>query len=251
MSRTCEESHEAQRHSRRSGRTSGLVAQEGKLNELDQMRAKMVGVREKIKTCEERFYFLKLPYSSLGARLALCDSGQTRLRLEHHKLPAHRRDRLASLGTIADTHDIAVSTAYNAINNMVIDTVAQDQDRLASLGTIADTHDIAVSTAYNAINNMVIDTVAQDQKAKTKHTWGIVTLAGQLIDSSGTMLGGNHHVSCNGMSSKLQAKTMSPQDSEKAACTLEAVQQQLGDIEAAVERLTEADQKPNSISRSS
>jgi len=31
------------------------------------------------------------------------------------------------------------------------------------------------------------------QKAKTKHTWGIVTLAGQLIDSSGTMAGGGDH----------------------------------------------------------
>ncbi|OAX41432.1 hypothetical protein K503DRAFT_780642 [Rhizopogon vinicolor AM-OR11-026] len=65
------------------------------------------------------------------------------------------------------------------------------------------------------------------------------------------MPGGNHYVSRNGMSSKLQAETMSPQDSEQAARTLEAAQQQLRNIEVEVERFTQlvqdlrARSKPN------
>ncbi|KAG2749141.1 Smc hinge domain-containing protein, partial [Suillus brevipes Sb2] len=35
--------------------------------------------------------------------------------------------RLGSLGTIPDKYDIAVSTACGALNNMVVDTVAQGQ----------------------------------------------------------------------------------------------------------------------------
>ncbi|OAX31711.1 hypothetical protein K503DRAFT_805844 [Rhizopogon vinicolor AM-OR11-026] len=117
MSRTCEESHEAQRHSQRSGRTAGRVAQEGKLNELDQMRAKMADVREKIKT----YIYQHVAEQTPGQLTKFKQTGSID---EFHGRPA-------SLDTIADTYDIAVSTACSALNSMV-DTVAHGSSSCAS-----------------------------------------------------------------------------------------------------------------------
>ena len=74
--------------------------------------------------------------------------------------------------------------------------------------------------------------------------WRVVTLSGQLIDSSGTMSGGGNHVAKGGMSSKLASEAVSPQtlkvyekDSEEAARYLEEALQNLRRIEAEVENL--------------
>jgi structural maintenance of chromosome 4 len=74
--------------------------------------------------------------------------------------------------------------------------------------------------------------------------WRVVTLAGQLIDSSGTMSGGGTHISKGGMSSKLAKEGVTPQvlktyekESEEAARELEATLQQLRQVEAEVEEL--------------
>ncbi|KAI6017482.1 hypothetical protein EDC04DRAFT_2902566 [Pisolithus marmoratus] len=53
--------------------------------------------------------------------------------------------------------------------------------------------------------------------------WRVVTLAGQLINASGTMSGGGNHVACGGMSSKL-----------------EEAQKDLRSVEVEAERLTQA-----------
>lgn len=193
--------------------------------------------------------------------------------------------RLGSLGTIPDKYDIAVSTACGALNNMVVDTVAQGQacieflrkqnigrasfmvleklptdklnERVVTPEGVPRLFDLIkpkdprfASAFYKGVGNtLVADNLDQANRIAFggSKRWRVVTLAGQLIDSSGTMSGGGNHVSRGGMSSKLQAEAVSPQvlknyeqESEQAARSLEAAQQELRDIEAEAERLTQA-----------
>jgi structural maintenance of chromosome 4 len=74
--------------------------------------------------------------------------------------------------------------------------------------------------------------------------WRVVTLGGQLIDTSGTMSGGGNSVSRGGMSSKLQSDVVSPQvlrqyeeESDTAARELNTTLQELQEVEAEVARL--------------
>ncbi|OAX31236.1 hypothetical protein K503DRAFT_787972 [Rhizopogon vinicolor AM-OR11-026] len=124
----------------------------------------MADVREKMNTCEERFY--------------ACPQG-----------PA---SHLASLGMIPNTYDIAVSTACSALNNMDIDTVAQDQACIELL-----------------------------RKRNTGMTPGGVSRLFDLIKRKDPRFAVTFY-----------------KDSEQAARTLEAAQQQLRDIEGEIERLT-------------
>jgi structural maintenance of chromosome 4 len=80
-----------------------------------------------------------------------------------------------------------------------------------------------------------------------RRRWRVVTLGGQLIDTSGTMSGGGNTVSRGGMSSKLQSDAVSPQvlrqyeqDSDGTARELEAALQELRELEAEVERSVKA-----------
>jgi structural maintenance of chromosome 4 len=77
-----------------------------------------------------------------------------------------------------------------------------------------------------------------------RRRWWVVTLSGQLIDSSGTMSGGGNHVAKGGMSSKLASEAVSPQtlkayekESEEATQQLEEALQSLRRVEAEVENL--------------
>jgi len=74
--------------------------------------------------------------------------------------------------------------------------------------------------------------------------WRVVTLAGQLIDSSGTMSGGGNHVAKGGMSSKLAKEAVTPQvlktyekEREDVARDLEQALQTLREIETEVDEL--------------
>ena len=76
--------------------------------------------------------------------------------------------------------------------------------------------------------------------------WRVVTLAGQLIDASGTMSGGGNQVARGGMSSKFAPETVRPevlrgweQESEEATRQLDEAQKQLRSLEAEAERLTQ------------
>lgn len=76
--------------------------------------------------------------------------------------------------------------------------------------------------------------------------WRVVTLAGQLIDSSGTMSGGGNHVARGGMSSRLAPELVRPevlraweQESDEAGRVLDEAQKQLRGLEAEAERLTQ------------
>ncbi|KAG8744660.1 hypothetical protein FRC10_009693 [Ceratobasidium sp. 414] len=170
--------------------------------------------------------------------------------------------RLGSLGTIPDKYDVAVTTAAGALNNMVVDTVEQAQaciDHLRKYNAgranfyvlqklsvnprsmqsfqtpnnaprlfdlITPKEDKFAPAFYMALRDtLVADTLEQADKLAYSgpKRYRVVTLAGQLIDLSGTMSGGGTRVSRGGMSSKLAADQVSPetirkyeQDSEKA-----------------------------------
>ncbi|KAG1748816.1 hypothetical protein EDD22DRAFT_981854 [Suillus occidentalis] len=279
------------------------VEQEGKLSELNSLRTKKAEVEKKLGTCEEKFHAAQAGVQELRSKAAslrqkaeearasqAASTSQNRVLDSLTKLKQTGRidgfhGRLGSLGTIPDKYDIAVSTACGALNNMVVDTVAQGQacieflrkqnigrasfmvleklptdklnERVVTPEGVPRLFDLIkpkdprfASAFYKGVGNtLVADNLDQANRIAFggSKRWRVVTLAGQLIDSSGTMSGGGNHVSRGGMSSKLQAEAVSPQvlktyeqESEQAARSLEAAQQELRDIEAEAERLTQA-----------
>ena len=185
--------------------------------------------------------------------------------------------RLGSLGTIPDKYDVAISTACGALNNMVVDTVEQGQacieylrkqnvgrasfmvleklsqtsgmERIQTPENVPRLSDLIkpkeprfAAAFYKGVSNtLVADNLEQANRIAFggQRRWRVVTLAGQLIDSSGTMSGGGTHVARGGMSSKLAADAVSPdvlrtyeQDSEAAAQQLEQATQELRRLEA-------------------
>jgi structural maintenance of chromosome 4 len=186
------------------------------------------------------------------------------------------------LGTIPDKYDVAVSTACGALNSLVVDTVEQGQscieylrkqnvgrasfmvlEKLSSTGSlekIATPENVprlfdlikpkeprfAPAFFKGVGNTLVAEDLDQANRIAFggQRRWRVVTLSGQLIDSSGTMSGGGNHVAKGGMSSKLASEAVSPQtlkvyekDSEEAARYLEEALQNLRRIEAEVENL--------------
>ena len=103
---------------------------------------------------------------------------------------------------------------------------------------------------YKAVGNtLVADTLEQANRIAFggQRRWRVVTLAGQLIDSSGTMSGGGTTVQRGGMSSKLQSDSVSAdtlrryqQESETDARALEEAQQQFRELEARLDSLKQS-----------
>ncbi|KAI0066534.1 hypothetical protein BV25DRAFT_1849078 [Artomyces pyxidatus] len=191
--------------------------------------------------------------------------------------------RLGTLGTIDDKYDVAISTACGQLHNMVVDTVDQGQAcieylRNQNIGRasfiVLDKLNYGSSMApiqtpenaprlfdlikfkeerfkpafYKALSNtLVAQDLAQANRIAfgSQKRWRVVTLAGQLIDSSGTMSGGGNHVAKGGMSSKLAADAVSPdtlrgyeRDSEAVARQLDEAVQELKQAEAEVDAVT-------------
>ncbi|KAF9237097.1 RecF/RecN/SMC [Melanogaster broomeanus] len=191
--------------------------------------------------------------------------------------------RLGSLGTIPDKYDVAVSTACGALHNMVVDTVSQGQacinflrsqnvgrasfmileklstdklhERIQTPENVPRLFDLIkpkdskfAPAFYKAVGNtLVADDLEQANRIAFggAKRWRVVTLAGQLIDSSGTMSGGGNHVSRGGMSSKLAADAVRPevlrqyeQESEEAGKNLEEALRAMRALEGEAERLT-------------
>lgn len=177
---------------------------------------------------------------------------------------------------------MAISTACGALNNLVVDTVEQGQscieylrkqnvgrasfmvlDKLSSTnGLDKITTPENVPRLFDLIkpkeprfapaffkgvgNTLVADDLEQANRIAfgSQKRWRVVTLHGQLIDSSGTMSGGGNHVAKGGMSSKLAAEAVRPEtlkvyekESEEAAQQLELALQELRRIESEVEGL--------------
>ncbi|KAI9152471.1 Structural maintenance of chromosomes protein 4 [Blastocladiella emersonii ATCC 22665] len=144
------------------------------------------------------------------------------------------RDRLGNLGTVPGKFDVAVSTAVGNLDHIVVDTVATAQKCLDFLRTerlgranlicldklprydiqplqtpegvprlfdlvVVRGNDEALRQAfYHAMRDTLV-AADLDQANRIafngKRRWRVVTLDGQLIDTSGTMSGGGNHVS--------------------------------------------------------
>ena len=155
--------------------------------------------------------------------------------------------RLGDLGTIDDKYDVAVTTACGALNNLVVDTVDQGQaciehlrrnnvgrasfmvleklpprdlnpietpEGVPRLFDLIKFKDARFAPAFfkGVFNTLVAEDLVQAQRiGYGKKRWRVVTLAGQLIDPSGTMSGGGTRVSRGGMSSKLKGDIVAPE----------------------------------------
>lgn len=188
---------------------------------------------------------------------------------------------MGSLGTIPDKYDVAISTACGALHNLVVDTVDQGQgcieylrsqnigrasfmvleklpqtgpDKIQTPENVPRLFDLITPKEprfapafYKGVGNtLVAESLDQANRIAFggQRRWRVVTLAGQLIDSSGTMSGGGTHVSRGGMSSKLAAEAVRPEvlrayetESQDAGRMLEETLQDLRRIEAEVDRL--------------
>ncbi|WOO77651.1 Structural maintenance of chromosome0s protein 4 [Vanrija pseudolonga] len=155
--------------------------------------------------------------------------------------------RLGDLGVIDEKYDVAVTTACSALNNLVVDTVEQGQaciehlrkgnvgrasfmvlDKLPPrdlsrietpegvprLFDLIKPKDPKFAPAFykGVFNTLVADDLQQAQRiGYGKKRWRVVTLAGQLIDPSGTMSGGGTRVARGGMNSKFVADKVAPE----------------------------------------
>ncbi|KAK8139997.1 structural maintenance-chromosome 4 [Apiospora sp. TS-2023a] len=155
--------------------------------------------------------------------------------------------RLGNLGAIDPKYDVAISTACGALDNFVTDTVEAGQQcieylrktnlgrgnfmcldklrargmdaiqtpenapRLFDLVTAKD--DKFRPAFYHALQDTLVanDLAQANRIAYGAKRWRVVTLAGELIDKSGTMSGGGNTVKKGLMSSKLVADTSKEQ----------------------------------------
>ncbi|KAH9017591.1 SMCs flexible hinge [Lactarius hengduanensis] len=192
--------------------------------------------------------------------------------------------RLGSLGTIPDEYDVAITTACGSLNDMVADTAQQGQacieylreqnvgragfivleeidetDGMRSIRTpenvprLFDLVEAKEPRFAHAFYEALRDTlVAQDLAQANRiafgaRRWRVVTLAGELIDSPGTMSGGGPKPTGGGMGSKLAADAVPPdvlrkyeQDSEVAAAQLTVAMEELRAAEAKLEAVGES-----------
>ena len=190
--------------------------------------------------------------------------------------------RLGSLGTIPDKYDVAISTACGALHHMVVDTVEQGQScieylrsqnvgrasfivlqklpatdglhKMATPENVPRLFDLVqpkeprfAPAFYKAIGNtLVAENMEQANRIAFggQRRWRVVTLAGQVIDVSGTMSGGGTQPTRGAMSSKLAAETVRPEvlrtyekESEEAVRHLDEAMQQARAAETELDRL--------------
>lgn len=149
--------------------------------------------------------------------------------------------RLGNLGTIDDKYDVAVSTACGSLDNFVTESVDSGQQcieylrknnlgrgnficldklkerNLAQIQTpenaprlfdlVKPQHDRFRPAFYHAMQDtlVAVDLAQANRIAYGAKRWRVVTLAGELIDKSGTMSGGGTTVKKGLMSSKLSS----------------------------------------------
>lgn len=198
--------------------------------------------------------------------------------------PDEFQGRLGALGTIPDKYDVAISTACGgALSNMVVDTVNQGQDCIAylrknNIGRASfmileklpsNSHTEKVQTPENvprlfdlikpkearfapAFYKAIRDTLVADDMEQANRIafggqkrWRVVTLAGQVIETSGAMSGGGSQPMRGGMSSKLAADAVSPavlreyeKDSETSAQQLQQAMEEARAAESEADRLS-------------
>ncbi|KAL4906678.1 hypothetical protein BDW74DRAFT_150947 [Aspergillus multicolor] len=189
--------------------------------------------------------------------------------------------RLGNLGMIDEKYDVAISTACPALENMVVDTVEVGQqcidylrknnlgranfillDRLPKrdLSTIQTPDNVPrlfdlvkpkdpkfAPAFYSVMQNTLVakDLEQANRIAYGARRWRVVTLDGQLIDTSGTMSGGGTRVARGAMSSKQVGDISKEQlvqmesDLEEMERKYQKFQEKQRRVEAAVREKTE------------
>ncbi|KAI0687981.1 RecF/RecN/SMC [Cytidiella melzeri] len=265
----------------RSQRTSKVQELRDEQRRLQDIQGRLQELRSKASSSLQKVDEAKASQAANTTQNKVLDT-LTRLRSAGRISGFH--GRLGSLGTIPDKYDVAVSTACGALNNMVVDTVEQGQacieylrkqnvgrasfmvlDKLSPRGMEKVQTPENVPRLFDLIkpkeprfapafykgvgDTLVAENLDQANRIAFggQRRWRVVTLAGQLIESSGAMSGGGNYVAKGGMSSKLASDAVSPetlrqyeQDSEAAQRELEQVQGQAHELEATLEGLNRA-----------
>ncbi|KAF9515941.1 hypothetical protein BS47DRAFT_1391255 [Hydnum rufescens UP504] len=226
----------------REGLKKQIKAGESKFRNVeeqtDRLRSKASGARQRVEEA-------KANQAASTSQNAVLDS-LTRLRAAGRIHGFH--GRLGSLGTIPEKYDVAISTACPALNNLVVDTVDQGQacidylrkqnvgrasflvleklpadgrlDKIATPENVPRLFDLVkpkdpkfAAAFFKGLGNTLVaedldqaNRIAYGQQKR----WRVVTLAGQLFDTSGTMSGGGTKVAKGGMSSKLASDAVQP-----------------------------------------
>ncbi|KAJ7209498.1 RecF/RecN/SMC [Mycena pura] len=175
--------------------------------------------------------------------------------------------RLGSLGTIPDKYDVAISTACPSLHHMVVDKVEQAQnciqylreqnlgratfmvlDKLKEdgMGKISTPENVPrlfdlvqpkeprfAKAFYKALSNtLVAENMDQANRiAFGERRWRVVTLAGQLIETTGAMSGGGNQPARGAMSSKFAPEAVRPE-------VLTALEEELAKAERHLEQAT-------------
>ncbi|KAJ7703280.1 RecF/RecN/SMC [Mycena rosella] len=175
--------------------------------------------------------------------------------------------RLGSLGTIPDKYDVAISTACPGLHHMVVDQVEQAQSciqylreqnlgratfsvldklRTDGMGKISTPENVPrlfdlvqpkderfAKAFFKALSNtLVADNMEQANRiAFGAKRWRVVTLAGQLIETTGAMSGGGNQPARGAMSSKFAPEAVAPE-------VLRALEQESADAERRLDQAT-------------
>lgn len=176
--------------------------------------------------------------------------------------------RLGDLGVIDDKYDVAVTTASGNLNHLVVDTVEQGQaciehlrknnigratvlvlekignrnmspiqtpENVPRLFDLIKPKDPRFAAAFHKglSNTLVAQDLQQAQRiGYGAKRWRVVTLAGQLIDPSGTMSGGGNRPQRGGMSSRLKADKVAPEVVQQYEKERAAVQQEYNNFQS-------------------
>ncbi|KAJ8612782.1 hypothetical protein MRB53_037253 [Persea americana] len=181
--------------------------------------------------------------------------------------------RLGNLGAIDAKYDVAVSTAAPSLESLVVDTVEVGQqcieylrknnlgranfillDRLPQydLGPIQTPENVPrlydlIKTKddrflpgfFNAVQNTLVakDLAQANRIAYGAKRWRVVTLAGELIDKSGTMSGGGTRIARGAMSSKI-ASTVSKEQVSKMEVDRDALEKEMEELQDVISELS-------------
>ncbi|KAJ7188350.1 RecF/RecN/SMC [Mycena filopes] len=191
--------------------------------------------------------------------------------------------RLGNLGTIPDKYDVAISTACSGLHHMVVDRVEQAQSciehlrdqnlgratfsvleklRSDGMGKITTPENVPrlfdlvqpkeeqfAKAFYKALGNTIVanDMEQANRIAFGAKRWRVVTLAGQLIETTGAMSGGGSQPARGAMSSKFAPEAVPPevlraleQDSAEAERRLEQATREAQASETELDRLRRA-----------
>ncbi|KAJ7733746.1 RecF/RecN/SMC protein [Mycena maculata] len=190
--------------------------------------------------------------------------------------------RLGSLGTIPDKYDVAISTACSGLHHMVVDHVEQAQNcilylREQNLGratfTVLDKlrtdgmekistpenvprlfdlvqpkEERFAKAFYKALGNTLVaaDMEQANRIAFGAKRWRVVTLKGQLIETTGAMSGGGSQPAKGAMSSKFAPEAVRPE-------VLRALEQEANDadkrLDLAMKQVQAAEAELDSLKR--